>query len=111
MLRFQLDIPIMVKRWRKEWEIHGRDFGKCHCGKGMGTMRKHRIYEMHAPSKCGLCAWERHTELLRRRKERYAGKKIIENQLEEVEGPYRPSTDPLFNEEEYEMAIINWFKC
>ncbi len=32
----------MVKRWRREWEIHGLDFGNCHCGAGMGTMRKQR---------------------------------------------------------------------
>lgn len=54
MKRFQMDRPIMVKRWRVEWEKHGRDFGGCHCGNGMGTMRKHRPYESH-PSPCGYC--------------------------------------------------------
>lgn len=72
-------------------------------------MRKHRIYESHAPGKCHLCAWERHTELLRRRKERYEGKRIIADELTEVEEPYCPSTGPLFNEEEYEMGVINWY--
>lgn len=65
----------MVKRWRQEWEVHGRDFGKCHCGKGMGTMRKHRIHEQHAPSKCGICGWTRFLKLLERRRERRQGKK------------------------------------
>jgi hypothetical protein len=110
MLRFQLDIPVMVKRWRKEWGIHGRDFGKCHCGKGMGTMRKHRPLESHPSSSCRICSVQRHTEKMDRRRERYEGKKVIADQLTEVEGPdpYGPS-GPLFNEEEYEMKIINWY--
>jgi hypothetical protein len=42
MNRFQLERPLMIKRWRQELEKHGGDFGNCHCGRGMGTMRKHR---------------------------------------------------------------------
>jgi hypothetical protein len=72
MLRFQLDRPIMVKRWRNEWAAHGKDFGKCHCGRGMGTMRKHRPYESCT---CGMCRFQRFMRRLERRQQRYQGKK------------------------------------
>lgn len=73
MLRFQMDKAIMVKRWRQEWEVHGRDFGKCHCGKGIGTMRKHRVHESCT---CGMCRFQRFMHRLSRRQERYDGRKI-----------------------------------
>jgi hypothetical protein len=72
MLRFQLDRAIMVKRWRREWEDHGRDFGNCHCGLGMGTMRKHRPRESHPSGSCRLCGWERLWKWQTKRRERYA---------------------------------------
>ena len=74
MKRFQMDRPVMVKRWRMEWEKHGRDFGNCHCGAGMGTMRKHRPNEAHSPGKCGLCDLERIWARQARRRVRYAGR-------------------------------------
>lgn len=77
MKRFQMDRAIMVKRWRVEWEKHGRDFAGCHCGAGMGTMRKHRPYESHASSKCGICGWERYLARQERRRERREGKAMI----------------------------------
>lgn len=77
MLRFQLDKPIMVKRWRQEWLIHGRDFGNCHCGEGMGSMRKHRPRESHPSSSCGICALARDWAKQKRRRERYAAKDVI----------------------------------
>jgi hypothetical protein len=61
----------MVKRWRKEWENHGRDFGACHCGAGIGTMRKHRPNESHPSSSCGFCATLRQARRLERRQQRY----------------------------------------
>jgi hypothetical protein len=91
MRRFQEDIPLMVRRWRQEWAKHGRDFGKCHCGAGMGTMRKHRVYESHAPGKCHLCAWERADELLERRRERYQARSVIN---EELRGLQRGAAGP-----------------
>jgi hypothetical protein len=78
MRRFHEEIPLMVKRWRKEWEVHGRDFGKCHCGLGKGTMRKHRIYEGHGPNQhCGICAIEAETKKLNKRRERYNRRALI----------------------------------
>jgi hypothetical protein len=77
MKRFQMDRPIMVKRWRIEWELHGRNFGNCHCGEGMGTMRKHRPRESHPSSSCGLCRWERTYARQERRRKRYAGRTMI----------------------------------
>jgi hypothetical protein len=74
MKRFQMDRHIMVKRWRQEWIKHGRDFGKCHCGAGMGTMRKHRPNESHPSSSCRLCMWMREDARKERRRERYAGR-------------------------------------
>ena len=87
MQRFQIDRPIMVKRWRKEWEIHGRDFGNCHCGAGMGTMRKHRPLESHPSSSCGICAIERAYARLERRRRRYERRAVILEGLRDfVEG-------------------------
>ena len=75
MLRFQLDRPLMVKRWRKEWEKHGRNFGNCHCGAGMGTMRKHRPLEKpHSPNRCRLCDTYRMMKHQNGRRERYAAR-------------------------------------
>jgi hypothetical protein len=82
MQRFQLDRPIMVRRWRQEWEKHGRDFGNCHCGSGLGTMRKHRPYEDHPSSSCRLCAWERAWERRENRTRRYGARKQIHEQSE-----------------------------
>lgn len=81
MLRFQIDRPIMVKRWRREWQVHGRDFGNCHCGNGMGTMRKHRPLESHPSSSCRLCALEREWAKQNRRRNRYAARAVIAEQL------------------------------
>lgn len=77
MKRFQMDRPIMVKRWRREWEVHGRNFGNCHCGAGMGTMRKHRVFESHPSSSCRLCALERDMAFRTRRKLRYGARAMI----------------------------------
>lgn len=74
MQRFQLDRPVMVRRWRTEWLAHGRDFGKCHCGLGMGTMRKHRPHESHPSNSCRLCAWVRYDRRKENRRDRYAGR-------------------------------------
>lgn len=74
MKRFQMDRPIMVKRWRIEWEKHGRDFGNCHCGRGMGSMRKHRPGESHPSSSCGFCATLRQSKRREKRTARYDGK-------------------------------------
>lgn len=76
MQRFQLDRAIMVKRWRIEWESHGRNFGKCHCGLGMGTMRKHRPYEGHG-AHCSICWMEQLLAREARRRERYAARRVI----------------------------------
>lgn len=77
MKRFQMDRAVMVKRWRQEWENHGRDFGACHCGRGMGTMRKHRPNESHAPGKCWLCDAQRADAHRARRRERYGARAMI----------------------------------
>lgn len=81
MLRFQLERAIMVKRWRKEWENHGRDFGNCHCGAGLGTMRKHRPGESHPSSSCRLCALQREWKRQIKRQERYAARKVISREM------------------------------
>lgn len=82
MKRFQMDRPIMVKRWRIEWEKHGRDFGNCHCGNGMGTMRKHRPYESH-PFPCGYCENIRMGQRTENRTARYAARRWILEGLSE----------------------------
>lgn len=73
----------MIKRWRKEWITHGRNFGACHCGRGMGTMRKHRPYESHPSSTCRLCAWIRLGNRQDRRQARYEARAVIEEGLAE----------------------------
>lgn len=83
MKRFQMERPLMVRRWRQEWESHDRDFGNCHCGRGIGTMRKRRPYEGHPPSSCGYCAYIRLLHRLDRRRERYAARAMIAEGLEE----------------------------
>lgn len=83
MKRFQMDRPIMVKRWRKEWEAHGRDFGNCHCGLGMGTMRKHRPHESHPSSSCRVCMWTRLAAYQKRRRQRYEARAVIEEGLQD----------------------------
>lgn len=75
MKRFQMDRPIMVKRWRIEWKKHGRDFGNCHCGRGMGTMRKRRPYEGCPSKNCRHCHLERLIARLDRRRARYTGRR------------------------------------
>lgn len=84
MQRFHIERAIMVKRWREEWQIHGRDFGDCHCGLGMGTMRKHRARESHPSSSCRLCAIERFWDRQIRRRARYAARVVINEGLSEV---------------------------
>lgn len=81
MERFQMEIPLMIKRWRKEWQAHGRNFGNCHCGLGMGTMRKHKVYESHPSSSCRLCAAERQANRIDRRRERYMARAVIREQF------------------------------
>ena len=81
MKRFQMDRPIMVKRWRREWQIHGGDFGNCHCGAGMGTMRKHKPQESHPSSSCSICAREREWARVERRKKRYGARVVISEGL------------------------------
>ena len=83
MYRFQADKPIMVRRWRQEWEVHGRDFGNCHCGKGAGTMRKHRVYESHPSSSCKICAAERFFARLERRRARYSARVALRQAVDE----------------------------
>jgi hypothetical protein len=90
MKRFQMERPLMVKRWRREWELHGRDFGRCHCGLGMGTMRKHRPQESHPSNSCGLCAAERLANRQDRRRQRYAARALIEEGSQDS-GPACPS--------------------
>jgi len=81
MRRFELDRAIMVKRWRQEWEIHDRDFNSCHCGLGMGTMRKHRPRESHPASSCSFCAWTKAYKFEDRRRDRRAGRLVIADGL------------------------------
>jgi hypothetical protein len=76
MKRFQMDRPIMVKRWRVEWQKHGRDFGSCHCGAGVGTMRKHRPFES-CPSPCNYCDIVRMENRQAGRRERYSARAWI----------------------------------
>jgi hypothetical protein len=83
MLRFQIDRPIMVRRWRQEWEAHGRDFGNCHCGLGIGTMRKHRPNESHPSSSCGVCRREREDLKQERRRDRRAARAAIAQGLKD----------------------------
>lgn len=78
MQRWHTERFIMLRRWRQEWEIHGRDFGTCHCGLGMGTLRKHRPRESHPSSSCRLCARERFWARQARRRARYAARSFIE---------------------------------
>lgn len=85
MLRFQLDRAIMVKRWRIEWEKHGRNFGNCHCGQGMGTMRKHKPFESHPSRTCRLCAWVRVGRNKERRSDRYQARREVANSADGVQ--------------------------
>lgn len=84
MKRFQMELPLMIRRWRQEWQAHGRNFGNCHCGLGLGTMRKHKVYESHPSSSCRLCAAERDGERMDRRRQRYAARAIIRSFHEEL---------------------------
>jgi hypothetical protein len=84
MQRFHIERYIMLKRWRQEWEIHGRDFANCRCGLGMGTMRKHRPRESHPSSSCRLCALERSWAHQIRRRARYGARSVINEALSEV---------------------------
>lgn len=77
MKRFHLERSLMIKRWRQEWHNHGRDFGDCHCGRGIGTMRKHRPQEGHSSKNCRVCALARLLARQQRRKRRYAAKYYI----------------------------------
>lgn len=81
MKRFQMDRPIMVKRWRVEWAAHGRDFGKCPCGAGAGTMRKHRPHESHPSSSCRLCGHIRDAKRREKRAERYRLLRMLDWEL------------------------------
>jgi len=83
MQRFHIERSVMIKRWRQEWIAHGRDFGGCHCGLGMGTMRKHRPHEGHPSSSCRLCALERALARQQRRRERYASRALINSEIKQ----------------------------
>jgi hypothetical protein len=85
MKRFQMERPLMMKRWRIEWEKHGGTFANCHCGSGAGTMRKHRPYESHPSSTCRICAIERLFARIDRRRERYAARRIIQDGCADAE--------------------------
>lgn len=81
MKRFQMERALMAKRWRQEWEQHGRDFGNCHCGRGMGTMRKHRPHESCGCATCAAIDWcERRARRKHRRQDDL--KQIIEGQTD-----------------------------
>jgi hypothetical protein len=51
-------------------------------------------------------------ELLERRRERYTARAVIAEGLEEIEeiDPMMDPGNPLFDEEAYEMAVINWYR-
>jgi hypothetical protein len=84
MLRFALERSLMLKRWRAERALHGRDLASCHCSRGMGTMRKHRPHESHPSSSCGLCAALRQEARLARRRTRYGARLAVAEGLSEV---------------------------
>lgn len=86
MQRFHNEWALMVRRWRVEWEAHGRDFGNCHCGRGMGTMRKHRPFEGHASGQCGVCARERFGRRLDRRRARRVAALAVARELASLYG-------------------------
>jgi len=81
MRRFHVERPLMIRRWRREWELHSRDFSNCHCGRGIGTMRKHKPLESHPSSSCGVCAEHRLLSRLERRRRRYEACRVIEEGL------------------------------
>lgn len=81
MQRFQRERSLMAKRWRIEWRAHGCDFGTCPCGKGAGTMRKHRPFESHPSQSCRLCALERAFARQERRRARRQGRAVIAHEL------------------------------
>jgi len=63
MLRFQLDRRVMMKRLQKDWidwynnRRHWmKAFDSVTYPSSLGHMRKHRVYESHPSSSCGLCA-------------------------------------------------------
>lgn len=76
MKRWHEERELMLRRWRMEVAKHegglteamapvpptGEE--KCHCYRGMGTMRKQRPYGCHR-ARCGLCKphkrWPAHT--------------------------------------------------
>jgi hypothetical protein len=71
----------MARRWRAEWEKHGRDFGGCHCAGGAGVMRKHRVWEHHSPGKCRLCDNERLWHRAEVRRARREAKRIVREEV------------------------------
>jgi hypothetical protein len=81
MERFQRERSLMARRWRVEWRAHGGDFGRCPCGHGAGTMRKHRPFESHSSKTCRLCALERASARQQRRRERHGARQVIAEEL------------------------------
>lgn len=78
MKRWQMERPLMIKRWRREWRLHDSNFGTCHCGRGMGTMRKHK------PGECPASAEVRFFKRYERRWQRRAGRYAIDEGLEDT---------------------------
>lgn len=81
MKRFQMERALMLRRWHRERLNHGGDFGDCHCGKGMGTMRKHRPNESHPSSSCRACAYDRYYWKMESRRARYAKRAVLIEEL------------------------------
>jgi len=81
MKRWHEEVPLMLRRWKQEMEIHGYDWrnppalscepseqgcrGVCHCAAGIGSMRWKKPLDC-GRARCGICHWERNYEPRRR---------------------------------------------
>lgn len=81
MQRWHSEVPLMLRRWKMEMQIHGYDWRNppklscepseqgvravCHCAAGIGALRWKKPYDC-GKTKCGMCHYEKFYEPKRR---------------------------------------------
>lgn len=82
MQRFAMERHIMVARRRLDWRDHGNDFKGCACEHGIGIFRKRHPRGSHPRSSCRICSYEYDLHRQDVRRERYAAKAVIREELD-----------------------------
>jgi hypothetical protein len=81
MKRFHSEIPLMVRRYAEEYDKHvqrGSNPFDCHCARGIGFMRKRRVWQSHSPNQhCRACQMDRAEASAERRAVRRSKRKVI----------------------------------